>query len=414
MTTFQFTDPLLRRLVYAVGIMGVIAFGFYTFSLLRGAIVLLLDVLMPFLLALLLAYILAPMVVALQSRLRLGRIMGTLVLYLLICGVFFVVLAFLIPTVITEFVRLFHTIKEAVPGLLEKLASNSILPVDRKLTDIIKEYIASLDLSYDKIASQAMPGLRQIASGGVEALGAATRGLFTGVGSVANFLSFLVFVGIINFYFIVDWEKIRPTLRMMVPPRRRERLFDIMDKIDVAVGGFLRGQITVSLIVGSLFAVGLFGMGFIGFPALRNYSFLIGTASAIGGFVPYLGPVMGVTPAIVIVLLTAGVAWKVKVITLLAVLVLFALIQAVEGFVLQPRIVGKGAGLHPLAVMFALLFGGQFGIGGMIVAVPGASVIRVLFREFYWLPIERREAELAKRDAAPSPSDPSPEADPTD
>ena len=81
-------------------------------------------------------------------------------------------------------------------------------------------------------------------------------------------------------------------------------------------------------------------------------------------------------------------------ITLISVLILFGTIQAIEGFILQPKIVGRGAGLHPLVVMFALIFGAQFGIGGMIIAVPLASVIRVLVLEFYWLPIERREAEL--------------------
>jgi predicted PurR-regulated permease PerM len=164
--------------------------------------------------------------------------------------------------------------------------------------------------------------------------------------------------------------------------------------MDAAMGGFLRGQLTVSAIVGGLFAIGLFGIGFVGFPALRNYCVLIGTLSAIGGFIPYLGPVMGVTPAVLIVLMSGDVSWATRLITLAAVFSLFVVIQMVEGFVLQPRIVGKGAGLHPLVVMLALIVGAQFGIGGMVVAVPVASMVRVLIREFYWLPIERREQEL--------------------
>ena len=207
-----------------------------------------------------------------------------------------------------------------------------------------------------------------------------------------GFLSFLIFIGIINFYFILDWERIGPLIRKMVPPRYRENTFDVLSKIDVAVGGFLRGQLTVSAIVGTLFAIGLFTIGFFGFPALRNYCVLIGTAAAIGGFIPYLGPIIGVTPAIMIVLLTGGVPWSTKIFTLLGVLGLFSVIQAIEGFVLQPKIVGKGAGLHPLVVILALIVGAQFGLGGMIVAVPLASIIRVLIREFYWLPIEHREA----------------------
>ncbi|MFW5810845.1 MAG: AI-2E family transporter, partial [Thermodesulfobacteriota bacterium] len=175
-------------------------------------------------------------------------------------------------------------------------------------------------------------------------------------------------------------------------------------KMDTAVGGFLRGQLTVSLIVGTLFAFGLFGMGFIGFPALRNYCILIGTVAAIGGFIPYLGPIMGVTPAILIILFTGGVPWSVKLITLLTVLTLFAVIQGIEGFILQPKIVGKGAGLHPLVVLLALIAGAQFGIGGMIVAVPIASITQVLVREFYWQPVQQREAALAESADVPQTS----------
>ncbi|MEZ4525958.1 MAG: AI-2E family transporter [Desulfobacterales bacterium] len=394
MSDFRISDPLLRKMVYAVGVMGIIAFGFYTFSLLRGGLVLILDVLTPFLAALLLAYILAPVVIHLQQHLKLGRIMGTLVLYLIIGLIFFLLLAFLIPTVLSEFIRLFHALKTGFPPLLEKLAHNRWFQIDAELVGILQNKINEIQMDYEKILSALLPGLKKMASGGLEAVSIATKGIFAGLGSMFSFFSFIIFVGIINFYFIVDWEKIRPAIRKMIPPEHRDRVFDILEKTDTAVGGFLRGQITVSAIVGSLFAAGLFALGFTGFPALRNYCILIGTASAIGGFIPYLGAVMGVTPAILIVVLTAGVPWSVKLITLGFVLLLFGAIQSLEGFVLQPKIVGKGAGLHPLAVMFALLLGAQFGIGGMIAAVPLACVIRVLIREFYWLPIERREAAL--------------------
>jgi predicted PurR-regulated permease PerM len=155
----------------------------------------------------------------------------------------------------------------------------------------------------------------------------------------------------------------------------------------------------VSAIVGASFAFGLFFISFFGFPSLRNYCILIGAAAAIGGFIPYLGSIIGVTPGILIVLLTGGVPWSTKIIGLIAVVGLFSLIQAIEGFVLQPKIVGKGAGLHPLVVMFALIAGAQFGIGAMIIAVPVAGIVRVLIREFYWLPVERREAALAGNSA---------------
>lgn len=393
MSEFKISDPLLRRIVYIIGIMGVITFGFHTLSLFRASVALIVDVLMPFTAAFLMAYILAPSVVALQRRLRMGRIMGTLVLYLIIFLFFFLLLAFLIPKILSEFIRLSNTLKDVLPGLLIKLSKNEYLQIDEGLIKVIENKIRAIEVDYEKIAAELLPGLRKMASGGIGAVTKAAKGLFSSVGSVVGFFSFLIFVGIISFYLIVDWEKIRPLIRKMIPPGHRERTFQIWDKIDNAMGGFLRGQLTVSAIVGILFAVGLFFLGFIGFPALRNYCILIGTAAAVGGFIPYLGPLIGVTPAILIVLLTHGTPWDTKLFTLIAVLILFGAIQAIEGFVLQPKIVGQGAGLHPLVVIFALLLGSQFGIGGMIIAVPLASIIRVLILEFYWLPLERREAE---------------------
>jgi predicted PurR-regulated permease PerM len=135
-------------------------------------------------------------------------------------------------------------------------------------------------------------------------------------------------------------------------------------------------------------------LGFIGFPALTNYAILIGTAAGVAGFIPYLGAVIGVAPAILIIILTGGVAWSTKLLRSQG--LLFSLIQAIEGFVLQPKIIGKSAGLHPLVVILSLIIGSQFGIGGLIIALPMASVIRVLVREFYWIPIERRELNLIR------------------
>lgn len=400
MTDFKIADPFLRRMVYAVGIMGMIAFGFYTFNLLNSTLAFILNVLTPFIMALLLAYIFAPIVIALQQRLKLGRIMGTLVLYLIIFHIILLLLVVIIPKVVSEFIKMFQAIKEYLPVFVEKMSKSEIVQLDERVILFIQEKVKAFEIKYEDLANSVLPTLKNMASGGIQVFGAATKGFFSGVGSMIGFFSFLVFVGIINFYFIIDWEKIDPMIRKMIPPQHRERVFDVLNKVDIAVGGFLRGQLTVCIIVGSLFAAGLFVMGFFGFPELRNYSVLIGTAAAIGGFIPYLGAIIGVTPGLLIILFNQDATWNAKFFGLFNILLLFSIIQAIEGFILQPKIVGKGAGLHPLVVMLALIVGAQFGIGGMIVSVPLASVIRVLVREFYWIPIEEREARLSEQDVS--------------
>jgi predicted PurR-regulated permease PerM len=396
MTGINISDRFLRRIVYTIGVMMVIVLGFYTFSLLRTSIIFILNVLSPFLASLLLAYILAPLVIKLQRNLKLGRIVGTLLLYLLIFMIMFLLIAFLVPKIFQELSRLFEAIKEEMPKLLAWLSENTNLKLDSEFIRNLKDQIENITIDYQEIVSSIFPAIKTIASGGFSAIGGATKGFFSGIGFMVSFFSFMIFVGIISFYFIVDWEKIRPIINKMVPLQHRGRTFDILDKIDEAMGGFLRGQLTVAVIVGMMFAAGLFGMSFIGFPALTNYAILIGTVAGVAGFIPYLGAVIGVAPAILIIILTGGVEWSVKLFTFAGVLMLFSLIQAVEGFVLQPKIIGKSAGLHPLVVILALIIGSQFGIGGLIIAVPLASVIRVLVREFYWIPIERRELNLIR------------------
>jgi len=391
MTELKIADPFLRRIVYALGVMAVIVFGFYTFGLLKGFLVFSLNVLSPFLIGLIVAYILAPVVIRLQHQLRLGRVLGTLMIYMIIFLLIGLVLLILIPTIISQLIRLSDALREGVPALLNWLSENKYLQMDSNLIKSIQEALAKIKIDYEQIASSILPALRRIAFGGFSAAWGVVREMFSSVFTVIAFVTFLVFIGIINFYLILDWERIGPFIRKMVPPRHRERVLHIFEKMDFAVGGFLRGQITVAAIVGISFAAGLFGLGFLGFPALRNFAILIGTLAGVSGIIPYLGAVIGVTPAILIVLLSGGTAWTTKIVALIAVLALFSLIQAIEGFVLQPKIVGKGAGLHPLIVLLALVVGSQFGIGGMVIAVPLAAVIRVLVREFYWLPVVEKE-----------------------
>jgi predicted PurR-regulated permease PerM len=391
MTELKITDPFLRRIVYALGVMAVIVFGFYTFGVLKGLLVFGLDVLSPFLIGLIVAYILAPVVIRLQHQLKLGRVLGTLMVYLIIFLIISLTLLFLVPTIVSQLIRLTDALREGVPALLKWLSENKYLQMDSNFIRSIQEALAKIKIDYEQIASSVLPALKRIASGGFSAAWGVIRETFSSMRSVIAFVGFLVFIGIINFYLILDWERIGPFIHKMVPPKHRERVFYILEKMDSAVGGFLRGQITVAAIVGTSFAVGLFGLGFMGFPALRNFAILIGTLAGVCGFIPYLGAIIGVTPAILIVLLSGGVTWTTKIIALIAVLSLFSLIQSVEGFVLQPKIVGSGAGLHPLIVLLALVIGAQFGIGGMVVAVPLAAIIRVLVRELYWLPMVEGE-----------------------
>jgi len=190
---------------------------------------------------------------------------------------------------------------------------------------------------------------------------------------------FVVFVFLVSFYLLIDFAALRGVAEVMVPQRHQARFFDVARKVDVAVGGFIRGQITSALLVGLLTFVGLMVLG------LKQYALLIGCIATVGNLIPYLGPVMGATPAVLYMLLADGRGdLQDRLISAGLVVGLFGAIQAIDGFVFQPKIVGKGAQLHPVAVMMALVLGAHFGVVGMIVAVPLACIARVIAKEFYW------------------------------
>jgi predicted PurR-regulated permease PerM len=256
MTDINISDRFFRRIVYTIGVMVVIVLEFYTFSLLRTSIIFILNVLFPFLASLLPAYFLAPLVIKLQGNLKLGGIVGTLLLYLLIFMIIFLLIAFLVPTIFQELSRLFEAIKKEMPKFPAWLSENTNLKLDSEFIRNLKNQIENIKLDYQEIVSSIFPAIKTIALGGFSAIEGATQGFFSGIGFMLSFFSFMIFIGIISFYFIVDWEKIRPMINKVVPLQYPNRTFDILDKIDEARGGFFRiGGLIIALPIASVIRV---------------------------------------------------------------------------------------------------------------------------------------------------------------
>jgi predicted PurR-regulated permease PerM len=280
-----------------------------------------------------------------------------------------------------------QTIPREIKVIIDRIKGN--------LTPEQEEYIAHqlelVELNLKDFIQASLPGLKSLASGSATVAGAVGTGFMNLISSVVGFFTFLSFVAVISFYMIIDFSKIKPAIEPMVPPRHRERFFDIMNKVDIAVGGFLRGQLIDCTMVGMLIAVCLLIAGF------KEYALIIGLIAGVGNIVPYLGPILGATPAVLLVLFSpeyAGLGEKV--LGLLIVAGIFIFVQSVEGFVFQPKIVGKNSQLHPLLVLFGLMVGAQFGMWGLIVAIPVTAGLRVIIAELVWKPrFERHQVALA-------------------
>ena len=204
-------------------------------------------------------------------------------------------------------------------------------------------------------------------AGGIAAtvLGYVSRSGFALLGWIAN----IVLLPVLTFFFLRDWDLLVERVGLMVPRDHFDTVARLTKESDAVLGGFLRGQLLVMLILGVLYAVGLSAVGL-------NLGILIGVIAGLLTFVPYLGPA-----AIVVFGGTAALVqfgdWQ----HLAGVAVVFTVGQIIESYWLTPKLVGDRIGLHPMAVIFSVMAGGTlFGFLGMLLALPVAAVANVLLR----------------------------------
>jgi predicted PurR-regulated permease PerM len=180
-------------------------------------------------------------------------------------------------------------------------------------------------------------------------------------------LGYVVLTPVLTFYLLRDWDRLTNSVATLLPERRRDSVVTFAREYDVLLARYLRGQVLVAVIIGTVTALGLWVARF-------PYAFLIGVVVAVFSVVPYLGLVLSLIPALIIALVSGNV-----VASLVKVAVVFGVAQGLEGAVVSPRIVGDSVGLHPVWVVLALAMGGSFfGFVGLLLAVPAAVGVKLL------------------------------------
>ncbi len=371
------------------------AIGVMALRLLAPIIFWVLNVIAPFALALIVAYVFHPIVTFVQRKLKLGRIAGILILFVGILLALGGVLTLLAPVLYEQMQLAYHALRENLPIIFDELTARYI-DADTRAAIVawFDTNLAQLDQQVSEVLSHLGGAAGTVAEGSFSVLRQFVQVIYNIVAGIGGFVVLLIFVVIIAFYYLVDMDQIPGVIHTMLPEKNRERWWRILKEGDRSVGGFLRGQLIVCLCVGTLTTVLLFAIG------MRQYAVLVGFFAGLINFIPYLGPVTGFLPAMLWILFTGDLeTWGDRGVRGAILLGGFAIIQMIEGFVLQPFVVGRGASLHPLAVMFALAVGAQAGIGGMIIAVPVACFVKVLWVELYW-----RKRKAGDPDHAPGPS----------
>ena len=194
--------------------------------------------------------------------------------------------------------------------------------------------------------------------------------LLSGGATVLSILSLFVVTPVVATYLLIDWDHMLRDLNGWLPRDHAETIRRLVKEIDNSVAGFVRGQITVSTFLGVFYAVALALVGL-------DFALLIGLVSGVLSVVPYVGTIVGFGASVGVAFYQFWPDWP----WVLLVAVIFFVGQFLEGNILQPRLIGKSVGLHPVWLMFALFaFGSLFGFVGLLIAVPAAAAVGVLAR----------------------------------
>ncbi|MGH8033080.1 MAG: AI-2E family transporter [Luteimonas sp.] len=311
------------------------------------------PILTPFVVAALLGWLGDPLVDRLQ---RWGRSRNTsvIIVFVLMTLLLALLLVILVPMIQRQIV----TLVESLPTYRDWFIGTAVPWIEQRTGLQLASW-----LDPDYLIEQLRTHWER--AGGIvsTALAYISRSGFALFASLAN----IVLIPVLTFFFLRDWDVFVERVAALVPRAQLPTATRLAQESSNMLGGFLRGQFTVMLILGAMYGLGLWTVGL-------DLGLLIGIVAGVLTFVPYLGPASGVLFGTVAALVQYG-DWK----HVAGVLAVFGIGQAIESYWLTPKLVGDRIGLHPVAVIFAVLAGGQlFGFLGMLLALPVAAVANVL------------------------------------
>lgn len=321
------------------------------------------PVVIPFVAALLVAYLFSPLVDKLHD-VGLPRWLSISIVFIGIGIVLTLAIWYLVPLIWQQLMYA----RDNIPAIIGWINSTFLpwlsntfnvveMEIDtNQISDVVMNYVQT---NYSADSIQAF--LLRLAQSGIN---------FLQIGGT------IVLIPIIAFYFLLDWDRMLGSLRRLIPRPYEKSTLKIVGECHSVLGAFVKGQFLVMILLGIVYAVGLQLIGL-------EVGLIIGMVAGLASIIPYLGFAVGIIAAVIATLLQFGIDWW----QLVLVGIVFMVGQAVEGYILQPFLLGDKIGLSPVAVVFAVLAGAQLaGFLGMLIALPVAAVIVVLLRhvrEYY-------------------------------
>jgi predicted PurR-regulated permease PerM len=305
------------------------------------------DIVALFFVSLVLASIINPLAAWFQAR-KLQRGMAVIMLYLLIMGIFALILVSLVPAVTAETRELVRNADAIWSGFLDSLGP-------------LRGYVASQGLSQH---------LSEYLSGTSGAVGAAAGGLVTTIKGFFSGLMSAIIVFVVTFYLVISEDAMKRLFREVAPEAYQPYLTDLFSRIEAAIGSWVRGQLILSAIIAVVVYLMLNILGV-------KYALVLALIAGVAESIPYIGPVMSAIPAVLIALTMSPVKG-------LLTLIMYIVIQQVENHVLVPKVMQKATGLHPIVSIFSLLIGAKVaGIVGALLAIPLATALSIVITDSF-------------------------------
>jgi predicted PurR-regulated permease PerM len=320
------------------------------------------DVLLPFIVGGAIAYFLDPVADRLE-RAGLSRVAATTVISLVaLLAVILLVLA-VIPSLVSQLTSLINSAPDMARRLQAFLMQR--FPDLADETSVMRQALQDIGLAIQQRGGQLAGGLVSSAIG------------------LVSIVVFIVVVPVVAFYLLLDWDRMVARIDAMLPRDHAPTVRRLAGEIDAVLAGFVRGQLSVCLLLGTYYMIGLMVAGL-------QYGLIVGAIAGAITFIPYVGSLVGGMLAIGLALFQFWGDWT----SIAIVAAIFASGQFIEGNILTPKLVGKSVGLHPVWLLLALsAFGSVFGFVGMLIAVPVAAMIGVLTR----FAVEQYQASLLYR-----------------
>ncbi|PCJ18383.1 MAG: hypothetical protein COB02_10830 [Candidatus Cloacimonadota bacterium] len=335
----------------------------------------------PFFIAFILAYLLNPLVLFWQKRIKkLGRMSAVVIVF---SKFFLLGTLFIVPFMLQLSSNVISMSNELAnidyKPILQKARKKIVGLKNMTIPEPLKKYVDDAFLDADQYQDKVEQVLINVNKGVGKIIKVIASAFVKIFSTTFQTTMDLVLIPVYLFYFLLDFPSIYPLIMRLVPAGYRDWVDAFMCETDETLKKFIKGQFLLAIIFGVLMSVGLWIIGI-------KFFLVIGPISGFANLIPYLGSIIGLTPALLLAIYQGALSGGLigVLIMVIKVIALIAVIQTLDGFIFQPKIIGDELELHPLLIMGSLIIGGELlGVYGMIFAVPFVAVAKVLVLELY-------------------------------